>query len=161
MVSAGIVTALKAMPAICAKRLIVVKTNALTVVCVYCPMIATICVSVPMDGQEFIVNRVNMTYLTFVNLILHFPETEPMLASFPNKESYIKHNLKNLSNHLEIKFRFATQNMNQSKALILFMSNQNKNHNIIDFLSISLDSGVLFFTINLGHGIYQSSITIK
>ncbi|CAG2161585.1 unnamed protein product, partial [Oppiella nova] len=81
------------------------------------------------------------------------------MASFnsdPNKKSFIKYNLKNLTNHLEIKFRFATLQPNQSKALILFMGNlQNKTQNphfIVDFLSISLESGILCFRINLGHG---------
>ncbi len=68
--------------------------------------------------------------------------------------SFIKYKLQNLTNHLEIRFRFATLNIYQNKALLLFMGNRkSKNNFIIDFMSISLEFGYLFFRIHLGHGI--------
>ena len=84
------------------------------------------------------------------------PES-PTLSSFNlnSSKSYAKYNLQNLSNHLEIKFRFATKDVNQSKALLLFMCNETNESNYQtydDFMSITVDSGWLSFTINLGQG---------
>ena len=60
-----------------------------------------------------------------------------------------------------MRFRFTTSNLDQKKALLLFMSQSKNDLNVFnDFFSVSLDRGTLFLHVNLGHGKFDYKFRI-